>query len=734
MKFYRSIVLVIFLTALLLVACGGETLAPETVAPVNEQEVAVAIGLTQTAVAISEEQPIPEPVVEEATAVATEAPLPQETAVCPFPEALTNHYGEDIVNDFLPYRSDLNGFCVYYPTNFTIGDEITDVQLQSGMKGNVVGIYGPALDESLDPVMASLNIMISDTDSADLTSFADQYAETTTFESRDQMDVNGVSAEVFRGVPGRSLTTQMFMMNNGRLYQLSFYPDDPAFPQAQPDLQSLITAVTLTWSFLDGSETSADAVPTKGTQYAYQGVSFMANPDLTGGDFVGEIVSREPLGEGPGHGFDRPETIRFTIPNSSPMPATIDIFPVDEYLGLFPAEWEIIDALQTLIAERPSDPPYKNYRFLPPPPATQVFNAQPLYLDFQNGAGLRYLTEYSQAVMPITPSYTFQGLTDDGKYYISAWMPVTTDALPPQDMDMSDIDAMLASMDARIADLDTLSDSDFDPALGVWDGLISSLLVTPENFPSPGGAVAGEIERCVNDAEFVQDVTIPDNTEIQPEEAFTKVWRVRNSGTCTWTQNYSPTFIGGDYIGTSSMSKAPMEVPPGGEAEISIEMTAPFAAGIHNAVWQMQSGNQLNFGDTFYLQIEVPQTEANKPVTDIPNFGVVEGAIAFPSEVVPAMTVYFVDVADEIIRYSLTTEDGWQAYSNELPVGSYYVFATLAGDSSGYAGGYTQAVPCGLTADCTDHSLLPVTLVEGEAITGIDVTDWYAPPGTFPLP
>ena len=118
---------------------------------------------------------------------------------------------------------------------------------------------------------------------------------------------------------------------------------------------------------IDGD--SPAAAPTEGTQYSFQGVTLMADPDLIDGDLVGEIIPREPLGEGPGHGSGSAETIRFTIPHSSPMLATIDIFPVDEYLGLFPAEWEIIDALQTLLAERPSDPPYKNYPFLPPPPA-----------------------------------------------------------------------------------------------------------------------------------------------------------------------------------------------------------------------------------------------------------------------------------------------------------------------------------------------------------------------------
>jgi Tol biopolymer transport system component len=42
-------------------------------------------------------------------------------------------------------------------------------------------------------------------------------------------------------------------------------------------------------------------------------------------------------------------------------------------------------------------------------------------------------------------------------------------------------------------------------------------------------------------------------------------------------------------------------------------------------------------------------------------------------------------------------------------------------------GGYTQAVPCGLTAECTDHSLIPVAITPGQITSGADLCDWYDP-------
>jgi hypothetical protein len=61
--------------------------------------------------------------------------------------------------------------------------------------------------------------------------------------------------------------------------------------------------------------------------------------------------------------------------------------------------------------------------------------------------------------------------------------------------------------------------------------------------------------------------------------------------------------------------------------------------------------------------------------------------------------------------------------------GTYTVVAYAQG--LGEAAG-TAAVSCGLRASCTDHSLVRVTMRGGETTSGVDVSDWYAPPGTFP--
>jgi hypothetical protein len=74
--------------------------------------------------------------------------------------------------------------------------------------------------------------------------------------------------------------------------------------------------------------------------------------------------------------------------------------------------------------------------FLPLYNAAQVMYAQVKFLDTKNGKGVRYLTQFDQAVIPINNYellYTFQGLTNDGKYYVAAVLPVTMDGLPDDD-------------------------------------------------------------------------------------------------------------------------------------------------------------------------------------------------------------------------------------------------------------------------------------------------------------
>jgi hypothetical protein len=145
---------------------------------------------------------------------------------------------------------------------------------------------------------------------------------------------------------------------------------------------------------------------------------------------------------------------------------------------------------------------------------------------------------------------------------------------------------------------------------------------SPEHCMRDGEAVLATIalrpERgCSDRAEFVADITIPDNTSIPAGTTFTKTWRIKNTGTCVWTRQYSLILVGripgGDYYQISNLEKA---VYPNQTADLSVELAAPSAPGIARWEWMLQNEVQDVFGvgkrsyaqmpgDPFWVQINV---------------------------------------------------------------------------------------------------------------------------------
>jgi hypothetical protein len=117
--------------------------------------------------------------------------------------------------------------------------------------------------------------------------------------------------------------------------------------------------------------------------------------------------------------------------------------------------------------------------------SAQVIHPQVKFLDFQNGQGVRYLTQYNQGVTPINNNelfYTFQGLTSDGKYYVSAILPVNYPGLPddenvlPESPEqfVSEFSTYLAEI---IKTFDEALSGTFTPDLAALDEMMMSLEV-----------------------------------------------------------------------------------------------------------------------------------------------------------------------------------------------------------------------------------------------------------------
>jgi hypothetical protein len=125
--------------------------------------------------------------------------------------------------------------------------------------------------------------------------------------------------------------------------------------------------------------------------------------------------------------------------------------------------------------------------------------------------------------------------------------------------------------------------------------------------------------------EFVADVTVEDDSVFDPGESFTKTWRLRNSGTCTWTTSYALAFIDGRKMGGPDVKPLASSVAPGQTADVSVQLVAPSATGTHRGNWMLRNAEGENFGlgedadRPFWVQIVVG--EADEDGDDLPDLG-----------------------------------------------------------------------------------------------------------------
>lgn len=112
-----------------------------------------------------------------------------------------------------------------------------------------------------------------------------------------------------------------------------------------------------------------------------------------------------------------------------------------------------------------------------------------------------------------------------------------------------------------------------------------------------------------NLASFVTDVTIPDDTTFLVEKPFTKTWRLKNVGTCTWTAGYKLVFDSGERMsGPESQPLTAVAIAPGQTVDVSVNLIAPAVAGTYKSNWKIKDDKGEVFGllsGPFYVQIKV---------------------------------------------------------------------------------------------------------------------------------
>jgi hypothetical protein len=99
-----------------------------------------------------------------------------------------------------------------------------------------------------------------------------------------------------------------------------------------------------------------------------------------------------------------------------------------------------------------------------------------------------------------------------------------------------------------------------------------------------------------------------DNTSVKTGQVFNIIWRLRNTGTTTWTTNYVYRFYSAiNKLSTSANGyNLPAAVPPNGEVELKVVATAPTSTGTYDTRWVLTNAEGTNFSN-FDLTVNVIQ-------------------------------------------------------------------------------------------------------------------------------
>ncbi|HEY3290152.1 MAG TPA: NBR1-Ig-like domain-containing protein [Anaerolineae bacterium] len=151
----------------------------------------------------------------------------------------------------------------------------------------------------------------------------------------------------------------------------------------------------------------------------------------------------------------------------------------------------------------------------------------------------------------------------------------------------------------------------------VINGPPGDAATSPAATPTYAAGVTGP-NGCVLNAQFIADITIPDDTNIPLRGAFTKTWRVRNTGTCVWDGTYHLVFASGDQLGAAG--SVPLGVANSNDViDVSVPMQAPeTGSGELKAQWRLASPGNTIFGNPLTVVIRLPAPTATPVPTPPP--------------------------------------------------------------------------------------------------------------------
>jgi hypothetical protein len=257
------------------------------------------------------------------------------------------------------------------------------------------------------------------------------------------------------------------------------------------------TVVAATMQAYTASASQAGATqpstPVGGMPVSFQNVSFVIPMGMASGANPEAVAA---VGEGGGAPWWEvaPAHLSFTLTDyqlqNQFFEPGIFIYPAPEFAQASSTASEQIDRLKKILAggvllkETLPNVPFFN--------AAHIIAANIKRIEFQNGSGVRELTQYDQYPAPINNHelfYHFEGLTSDGKYYVIAILPITAPVLAEDEKPEAPVPAGGVPIPSAVGPnevyylsvtqkLNALAPDDYTPSLNALDALVQSLLVT----------------------------------------------------------------------------------------------------------------------------------------------------------------------------------------------------------------------------------------------------------------
>lgn len=301
-------------------------------------------------------------------------------------------------------------------------------------------------------------------------------------------------------------------------------------------LSALLLVACRPASQIAQSPTTPVSIPKTTNSVGYKGISFTYDPSLAS-DVKSETIPASLEGKPCDIWPEHPGFELVGYPKSRSMTETdprIRVFSIAKFREAFSvagteyaksvvypkAEWdwakdfdEEICVLRALLVKQPKSDKLKAFLanarasearklddfpqmpFLPMWEASQAFFTRPQYVNFKNGRGVFFLTQWNVSeTSQVTNDgldYAFQGMTSDGQFLIYAEFAVTAPFLPndndPDVAAWNEKNYLLPQKSTQyqdylgpiVAKLQTLRADHFRPNLGLLEQLISSMEVRP---------------------------------------------------------------------------------------------------------------------------------------------------------------------------------------------------------------------------------------------------------------